>query len=324
MSDRPAKPRVIVTRPLPGVEPKMAELFDTVFNPEDRALTRDELLAAMQDCDVLVPNVTDKIDAAMIDAAGERLKLIANFGAGLDHLDVPALKAKGIVLTNTPHVFTEDTADITMALILNATRRLSEGIRMVAAGEWDGWAPSRLLGRNLRGKLLGIVGMGAIGKALAVRAQAFGMEIAYNNRRRLPDAEEAELGVRFEPDLEKIIREADYLSLNCPSTPETRGMLNAERIAAMKPGSFVINSGRGDLIDEAALIAALESGHLGGAGLDVYVGEPNLRPEFMRLKNVTALPHLGSATVEGRTEAGEKIIRNIQAWIAGETPPDLV
>ena len=302
----------------------MGTLFDAVFNPEDRAFTREELVAAMLDCDVLVPNVTDKIDAAMLDEAGGRMKMIANFGAGLDHLDVPALKAKGIVLTNTPDVFTEDTADITMALILNATRRLSEGIRMVAAGEWDGWAPSRMLGRNLRGKLLGIVGMGAIGKALAVRARAFGMEIAYNNRRRLSEAEEAELGARFEPDLETLIREADYLSLNCPSTPETRGLLDAERIAAMKPGSFVINSGRGDLIDEGALIAALESGHLGGAGLDVFVGEPNLRPEFMRLKNVTALPHLGSATIEGRTEAGEKIIRNIQAWLAGETPPDLV
>ena len=319
-----SRPRVIVTRPLPGIEPKMAELFDTVFNPEDRALTRDELIAAMQDCDVLVPNVTDKIDAAMIDAAGERLKLIANFGAGVDHLDIPALKARGIAVTNTPDVFTDDTADITMALILNATRRLSEGIRMVAAGEWDGWAPSRLLGRNLRGKLLGIVGMGAIGKELAVRARAFGMEVAYNNRRRLPEAEEAALGVGFEPDLETLIRTADYLSLNCPSTPETRGMLNAERIAAMKPGSFVINSGRGDLIDEPALIAALQSGHLGGAGLDVFVGEPNIRPEFMQLKNVTALPHLGSATIEGRTAAGEKIIRNIQAWIAGETPPDLI
>jgi glyoxylate reductase len=258
------KPRVIVTRPLPGVEPKMAELFDAVFNPEDRALTREELVRAMRDCDVLVPNVTDKIDAAMLGEAGGRMKMIANFGAGLDHLDIPALKASGIVLTNTPDVFTEDTADITMALILNATRRLSEGIRMVAAGEWDGWAPSRMLGRNLRGKLLGIVGMGAIGKALAIRARAFGMEVAYNNRRRLPVTAEAELGAQFEPDLETLIREADYLSLNCPSTPETRGLLNAERIAAMKPGSFVINSGRGDLIDESALIAALESGHLGG------------------------------------------------------------
>ena len=320
----PARPRVIVTRPLPGVEPKMLELFDTVLNPEDRAFTREELLAAMRDCDVLVPNVTDKIDAGMIEQAGDRIKLIANFGAGVDHLDIPALKAKGIAVTNTPDVFTDDTADITMALILTATRRLSEGIRMVAAGEWDGWAPSRMLGRNLRGKLLGIVGMGAIGKELAIRARAFGMEVAYNNRRRLPEAEEAALGVRFEPGLELLIRSADYLSLNCPSTPETRGMLNAERIAAMKPGSFVINSGRGDLIDEPALIAALESGHLGGAGLDVFVGEPNIRPEFMHLKNVTALPHLGSATVEGRTEAGEKIIRNIQAWIAGEPLPDAV
>ncbi len=318
------KPRVIVTRPLPGVEPKMGTLFDAVFNPEDRALTRDELVAAMRDCDVLVPNVTDRIDAAMIGEAGERLKLVANFGAGLDHLDIAALKARGITLTNTPNVFTDDTADITIALILNAARRLSEGIRMVTAGEWGGWAPSRMLGRNLKGKVLGIVGMGQIGQAVAGRARAFGLEVVYNNRRRLPELQEAVLDVRFEPDLDVLIRQSDYLSLNCPSTPETKGLLTAQRIAAMKPGSFVINSGRGDLIDEQALIAALTSGHLGGAGLDVYIGEPNIRAEFMQLKNVVALPHLGSATVEGRTAAGEKIIANIQAWAAGETPPDLV
>ncbi|MBS1239708.1 MAG: D-isomer specific 2-hydroxyacid dehydrogenase, binding domain protein, partial [Proteobacteria bacterium] len=262
------KPRVIVTRPLPGVEPRMAELFDAVLNPEDRALSPEELVAAMQDCDVLVPNVTDKIDAAMIAAADDRLKLVANFGAGVDHLDVPALKARGIALTNTPNVFTEDTADITMALILAASRRLSEGIRMVAAGEWDGWAPSRMLGRTLKGKVLGIVGMGRIGQALARRARAVAMKVVYNKPRPQPD----EFGASFEPDLDALIARSDYLSLNCPATPETKGLLGAARIAAMKPGSFVINSGRGDLIDEDALIAALESGHLGGAGLDVYVG----------------------------------------------------
>jgi glyoxylate reductase len=314
------KPRVIVTRRLPGVEPRMAELFDAVLNADDHPFTRDELVAAMRDCDVLVPCVNDRIDAAMFAEAGERMKLIANFGAGVNHLDHAALHARGIVLTNTPDVFTEDTADITMALILMASRRLAEGVKLVAAGEWDGWAPSAMLGRTLKGKVLGIVGMGRIGQALAKRAQAFEMQVVYNNRRRLAD----EGGAVFEPDLDALIARSDYLSLNCPATPETQGLLNARRIAAMKPGSFVINSGRGDLIDEEALIAALESGHLGGAGLDVYIGEPKLRPQFMALKTVAALPHLGSATVEGRTAAGEKIIANILAWQAGGTPPDLV
>jgi glyoxylate reductase len=312
--------RVIVTRRLPGVEGRLGELFDAVLNTDDHPFTRDELVAAMRDCDVLVPCVNDRIDAEMFAQAGDRMKLIANFGAGVNHLDLPALHQRGIVLTNTPDVFTEDTADITMALILMASRRLSEGVRMVAAGEWDGWAPSAMLGRTLKGKVLGIVGMGRIGQALAKRAQAFEMRVIYNNRRQLAD----EGGASFEPDLDALIARSDYLSLNCPATPETRGLLDAKRIAAMKPGSFVINSGRGDLIDEEALIAALESGHLGGAGLDVYVGEPKLRPQFMSLKNVVALPHLGSATVEGRTAAGEKIIGNILAWAAGETPPDLV
>lgn len=318
------KPRIIVTRHLPGVEPRMDELFDAVLNPSDTPMSRDELIAAMQDCDVLVPCVTDRIDSAMIAAAGDRLRLIANFGAGVDHLDLAALHARKITVTNTPGVFTEDTADITMALILNVSRRLGEGMRMVAAGEWDGWAPSAMLGRTLRGKMLLIVGMGRIGQALAHRARAFGMEIVYNNRRRLPDALETILGARFEPDLDWAIRSADYISLNCPATAATRHMINAERIASMKPGSFIINSGRGDLIDEDAMIAALESGHLGGAGLDVFQGEPDVDPRLIALKNVAALPHLGSATWEGRTAAGEKIIRNIQSWADGHTPPDLV
>lgn len=302
----------------------MAELFDAVLNPEDRQLSRDELISAMRDCDVLVPCVTDKIDGEMLAAAGERMKLIANFGAGVDHLDIAACRAHGIAVTNTPGVFTKDTADIAMALILGASRRLSEGIRMVAAGEWDGWAPSAMLGRTLDDKLLAIVGMGQIGQALARRALAFGMRIEYNNRRRLPEALEAELGARFEPDLDALISRADYLSLNCPATAETKNLLSAARIAAMKPDAFVINSGRGDLLDEAALIEALEAGQLGGAGLDVYSGEPAVDPRLPTLPSVFALPHLGSATLEGRTAAGEKIIANILAWAAGETPPDAV
>jgi len=318
------KPRVIVTRRLPTVEPRMAELFDAVLSPGDRQLSRDELVAAMRDCDVLVPCVTDKIDGAMLEAAGERMRLIANFGAGVDHLDLAACHARRIMVTNTPGVFTEDTADITMALILAATRRMSEGIRMVAAGQWQGWSPSSMLGHTLRGKVLGIVGMGRIGQALAHRARAFGMQIVYNNRRPLPDALETILGARYEPDLDALTAQADYLSLNCPATPETRGLLSAARIAAMKPDSYVINSGRGDLIDEDALIAALESGHLAGAGLDVFLNEPNIDPRLAALPNVVALPHLGSATIEGRTAAGEKIIANIQSWADGHSPPDRV
>jgi len=318
------KPRVIVTRRLPTVEPRMAELFDAVINTEDKPFSRSDLIAAMQDCDVLVPCVTDKIDAEVVARAGDRLGLIANFGAGVDHLDLAACQARKIMVTNTPGVFTEDTADITMALILAASRRVAEGIHMIADGKWTGWTPTALLGHSLRGKILGIAGMGRIGQALAHRARAFGMQIVYNNRRRLPDALETILGARYEPDLDALIANSDYFSINCPATEETRGLLSAKRIASMKPDAYVINTGRGDLIDEDALITALESGHLSGAGLDVFMNEPQVDPRLARLPNVVALPHLGSATIEGRTAAGEKIIANIQSWADGHSPPDRV
>jgi len=318
------KPRVIVTRRLPAVEPRMAELFDVVLNDSDRPFSRGDLIAAMQDCDVLVPTLTDRIDAEMIGSAGARLGLIANFGTGVDHLDLAACARRKIVVTNTPGVFTEDTADIAMALILATSRRLSAGIRMTAAGQWTGWTPTAQLGHTLRGKSLGIVGMGRIGQALAHRARAFGMQILYNNRRRLPESLETILGARFEPELNALIASADYLSLNCPATPETRGLLSARRIESMKPEAYVINSARGDLIDEAALIDALESGHLAGAGLDVYAEEPDIDPRLVALPNVVALPHLASATIEGRTAAGEKVITNIRAWADGHSPPDRV
>jgi glyoxylate reductase len=307
-------------RRLPGVELTMASRFDAVLSTDDRKLAREELVAGMRDCDVFVPCVTDRIDGEMIAQAGARLGLIANFGAGTEHLDLAACAAAGIQVSNTPDTFTEDTADITMALVLGAARRLGEGVRMIADRSWDGWAPSAMLGTALRGKLLGIVGMGAIGQALARRAQAFGMEIAYHNRRALDPALARD--ARFVADLDALVAEADFLSLNCPATPETRGLLDARRIALMKPGSFVINSGRGDLIDEAALIAALESGHLAGAGLDVFQGEPTVDPRLAAMPQVFALPHLGSATVEGRTAAGEKIVANIEAWLAGAPLPD--
>lgn len=324
MTELSPRLRVRVTRQLPGIDLRLSTLFDAVLSDDDRSLTREELVAAMADCDVLIPWVADKIDAEMIAQAGGRLRMIANFGAGTDHLDLAACRAAGIVVTNTPDVFTEDTADLTMALILCASRRLVEGAAIVTAGEWNGWGPSRMLGRTLGGKVLGIVGMGRIGQALARRARAFGMNVVYNNRRRMTEEDERDLGVGFEPDLDRLIASSDYLSLNCPVTPETKGLLGAERIAAMKPGSFVINSGRGDLIDEDALIAALESGHLFAAGLDVYLNEPNIDPRFLTLPNVVTIPHMGSATIEGRTAAGEKIIGNILAWARGETPPDLV
>jgi glyoxylate reductase len=311
---------VFVTRRLPGVEPAMRARFDAVLNEHDRKLTRDELIAGMRECDVLVPCVTDRIDGEMIAAAGARLGLIANFGAGVEHLDLAACADAGIQVSNTPHTFTDDTADITMALILGAARRLGEGVRLIAGQTWDGWAPSALLGSALSGKVLGIVGMGAIGQALAQRARGFGMRIAYHNRRPLDPA--LEHGGRFVGELDALIAEADFLSLNCPATPETKGLLDARRIALMKPGSFVINSGRGDLIDEDALVAALASGHLAGAGLDVFKGEPAIDPRLAEMPQVFGLPHLGSATVEGRTAAGEKIIANIEAWLVGGKLPD--
>ena len=298
----------------------MRERFDATLNADDRKLTREELVAGMRECDVLVPCVTDRIDRAMIAEAGERLGLIANFGAGVEHLELDACAEAGIQVSNTPGTFTDDTADITMALILGAARRLGEGVRMIADRPWDGGAPSAMLGTARAGKVLGIVGMGAIGQALARRARAFGMAIAYHNRRPLDPG--LELSARFVPALDALIGEADFLSLNCPATAETRGLLDARRIGLMKRGSFVINSGRGDLIDEDALVAALENGHLAGAGLDVFRGEPAVDPRLAAMPQVFGLPHLGSATIEGRTAAGEKIVANIEAWLAGRPLPD--
>lgn len=317
------QPRVLVTRALPGVEPRMAELFDCRFNGDDRALSRDELVAAMGDCDVLVPTVTDRIDAAMIEQAGEQLGLIANFGAGVDHIALEAARARKIIVTNTPGVFTDDTADITMALILAAPRRLSEGATMMRAGEWNGWTPSALLGRRLGGKVLGILGMGRIGQAVAHRARAFGLEVVYHNRTRLPDAVERMLGVRHVA-FETLLSESDILTLHCPATEGTRGIINRDTIAAMKDGSYLVNTARGELIDEGALKDALTSRKLAGAGLDVYSGEPQVDGELVNMPNVTPLPHLGSATWEGRIAAGEKVIANIRFWADGHRPPDQV
>ncbi len=318
-------PRVIVTRHLmPAVEQRISELFDAKLNREDIPFTREQLIAAMREADVLVPTVTDRIDAAMIEQAGDQLKLIANFGAGIEHIDLEAAAKRKIIVTNTPGVFTDDTADIAMSGIIGVPRRIREGVGLVRSGQWTGWAPSGLLGRKLGGKVLGIVGMGRIGQAVAHRARAFGLEIAYTNRKRLPEAIERMVGARFVQDVDTLAAEADILTLHCPLTDETRGMIDARRISLMKPGSSIINTARGELIDQEALIVALQSGHLAGAGLDVYPDEPNVDQRLLDIPNVMTLPHIGSATAEGREASGEKVIANIRFWMDGHRPPDQV
>ncbi len=287
-------------------------------------MSREALIAAMADCDVLVPTVTDRIDAEMIAGAGKRLRLIANFGAGTEHIDLAAAAARRIKVTNTPGVFTDDTADIAMAGIIGVPRRIREGTQLVRRGEWTGWAPSGLLGRKLSGKILGIVGMGRIGQAVAHRARAFGLEVAYYNRKPLPQAVESMFGARFVADLDALLAEADILTLHCPLTEKTRGMMDARRFGLLKEGSCIINTARGELIDQEALIAALQTGHLAGAGLDVYPDEPNVDRRLIDHPNVMTLPHIGSATAEGREASGEKVIANIQFWKDGHRPPDQV
>lgn len=330
MTQRPPRPlasppRVIVTRHLmPEVEARMRELFDVVLNGADVPLSRDQLATAMQDCDVLVPTVTDKIDADLIARAGERLGLIASFGAGTEHIDLAAAAARKIIVTNTPGVFTDDTADLAMAGIIGVPRRIREGTALVRSGKWTGWAPSGLLGRKLAGKVLGIIGMGRIGQAVAHRARAFGLEIAYTNRKQLPEALERMLGARYVADVDTLMAEADILTLHCPLTEETRYLIDARRIALMKPGSSIVNTARGELLDQEALIAALESGQLAGAGLDVYPDEPHVDARLIAHPNVMTLPHIGSATAEGREDSGHKVIANIRMWADGHRPPDQV
>ncbi len=319
------KPRVHVTRRLmPDVESRMDELFDVTLNPDDMPMDRAALAAAMQDCDVLVPTVTDRIDAELIAGAGKELRLIANFGAGVEHLDVAAARARDIIITNTPGVFTDDTADMAMALIIGVPRRMREGVELVRSGQWTGWAPCSMLGNGLRGKCLGVVGMGRIGQAVAHRARAFGLEIAYHNRKPLPEALENMLGATYVEDLDDLVRCADILTLHAPGGEDTHHMIDARRIGLMKPEAYLVNTARGDLVDQDALIAALQEGRLSGAGLDVYPGEPEVDPRLLKIPNVLTLPHLGSATAEGREASGEKVIANIRIWADGHRPPDQV
>lgn len=321
----PHRPRVVVTRRLPqAIETRMAELFDIELNLDDMPFSRDRLLASVQDCDVLVPTITDRIDAALIAGASDRLKLIANFGTGVDHIDLDAARARGIPVTNTPGVLTEDTADMVMALILSVPRRLAEGEKLVRSGDWAGWSPTGMLGHRITGKRLGIVGMGRIGQAVAQRARAFGLTIHYHNRRRLPRAVEQSLEATWWPTVDALVSRVDIVSLNCPETPETHHLINADRLRLMQPHAYIINTARGAIVDEAALVSALKHGVIAGAGLDVFEHEPAVSPELLALRNVVLVPHMGSATFEGRQAMGEKVITNIRVWADGHRPPDQV
>jgi glyoxylate reductase len=312
--------KVVVTRRLPGsVEAKLAERFEAQLNPADRPFDRAALREAMRRCDVLAPSVRDRIDAGLIAEAGERLRLIANFGAGTDHIDLAAAAARGIAVTNTPGVLTEDTADLVMALILVGPRRLGEGERNLRAGRWRGWGPTDQLGRSLTGKALGIIGLGRIGRAVARRAQAFGMSVHYHNRGPAADA-----GAKYWPDLDAMLGAMDVVSLNAPYGPETHHLIDRRRLGLMRGDSWLINAARGALIDEEALIQALTAGRIGGAGLDVYPSEPHVDPRLIALPNVVLLPHLGSATLESRTAMGEKMLANIVALAEGRDLPDRV
>lgn len=320
-----SRPRVVVTRRLPqAVETRMAELFDVTLNLSDVPFDRAALAGAMADCDVLVPTVTDGIDAALIAAAGQRLKLMANFGTGVDHIDLAAARARGITVSNTPGVLTDDTADMVMALILSVPRRLSEGEKLVRSGAWAGWSPTGMLGHRITGKRLGIVGMGRIGQAVAARARAFGLSIHYHNRHRLPAAVEGPLEATWWPTLDAMLERVDFVSLNCPETPETHHMMNAARLKLMPRHAYLINVARGALIDEAALVEALTSAEIAGAGLDVFEHEPAVDPRLVELDNVVLVPHLGSATYEGRQAMGDKVIANIRVFADGHRPPDQV
>lgn len=316
---------VIVTRRLPEpVETRMKELFNVELRDPDTRMTREELAAAMTRADVLVPTLTDHIDAAMIAQAGDKLKLIANYGAGVDHIDVATARQRGILVSNTPGVVTDDTADMTLALILAVTRRIPEGLAMMQAGEWQGWSPMAFLGGRLGGRRLGILGMGRIGQAVARRARAFGMQVHYHNRKRVRPEIEAELEATYWESLDQMISRMDILSINCPHTPSTFHLLNARRLKLMKPSAVIVNTSRGEVIDENALTRGLRAGEIAGAGLDVYERGAELNPRLRDAPNVVLLPHMGSATVEGRIEMGEKVIINIKTFADGHRPPDQV
>jgi len=323
------KPLVVVTRRLPdSVETRMRELFDAELNLNDAPMSRDALADAFRRAEVLVPTVTDRIDADLIASAGEQFKLIANFGNGVDNIDVVAAAKAGLTVTNTPRVLTEDTADMTMALLLAVPRRLAEGAAVLTADqEWKGWSPTWMLGHRIWGKRLGIIGMGRIGQAVARRARAFGLQIHYHNRRRVPAAVEEELEATYWESLDQMLARMDIISVNCPHTPATYHLLSARRLKLMRPVSYIVNTARGEVIDENALGRLIETGAIAGAGLDVFEHEPAVNPRLVKLARagkVVLLPHMGSATVEGRIEMGDKVIINIRTFMDGHKPPDRV
>ena len=322
------KPLVVVTRRLPDtIETRMRELFKASLNIDDHAMNRDELIEAVKTADVLVPTVTDEVDAEIIAAAGPQLKLIANFGNGVDHIDLNAARERGITVTNTPGVLTDDTADMTMALILSVSRRIAEGARVIPEGNFHGWSPTWMLGHRITGKRLGIVGMGRIGQALARRAKAFGLQVHYHNRKPVAPSIEQELEATYWDSLDQMLARMDIVSVNCPHTPATYHLLSGRRLELLKRDAILVNTARGEIIDETALIKMLEAGELAGAGLDVFEHEPAISPRMLKLAKqhkIVVLPHMGSATVEGRIEMGEKVIINIRTFMDGHRPPDRV
>ncbi|MBM3600682.1 MAG: D-glycerate dehydrogenase [Alphaproteobacteria bacterium] len=319
------RPLVIVTRKLPdAIETRMMELFSCRLNHDDVALSQAQLTEAVKTADILVPTVTDRIDARILSQAGPQLRLIASFGTGVDHIDLATARQRGITVTNTPGVLTEDTADMTMALILAVPRRLSEGERLVRSGSWKGWSPTSMLGHRIWGKRLGIVGMGRIGQAVARRARGFGLSVHYHNRRRVHEDVERELEATYWESLDQMLSRMDIISINCPHTPATYHLLSARRLKLIRPHCYIVNTSRGEVIDENALARALAEGEIAGAGLDVFEHEPAVNPKLLELDNVVLLPHMGSATIEGRQNMGEKVIINIKTFIDGHAPPDRV
>jgi glyoxylate reductase len=319
------KPKVIVTRKLPDpVETRMRELFDTELNLADAAMTRAQLSDAVARADVLAPTITDKIDATLLERAGPQLKLIANFGAGVDHIDVAAANARGITVTNTPGVLTEDTADLTMALIMAVARRIVEGANVTQAGDFAGWTPTWMMGHRITGKRLGIIGMGRIGQAVARRAKAFGLQIHYHNRKPVSPRIADELEATYWESLDQMLGRTDIVTVHSPHTPATYHLLSARRLKLLQPHAILINTARGEIIDETALAELLKTGAIAGAGLDVFEFEPKINPKLLGLPNAVLLPHLGSATIEGRIDMGEKVIINIRTWMDGHKPPDRV
>src|SRR5437867_8190576 len=320
------RPLVVVTRKLPdSVETRMRELFEARLNLDDKPMSHADLAEAAKIADVLVPTITDQIDASVLSQCGDKLKLIANFGNGVDNIDVATAVQRGITVTNTPGVLTEDTADMTMALILAVPRRLAEGANVLTADkDWTGWTPTWMLGHRIWGKRLGIVGMGRIGQAVARRARAFGLQIHYHNRRRVAPSIEEELSATYWESLDQMLARMDIISFNCPHTPATYHLLSARRLKLIRPEVYIVNTARGEVIDENALVRLIASGEIAGAGLDVYEHEPAINPKLLKLPNVVLLPHMSSATIEGRIDMGEKVIINIRTWMDGHKPPDRV